>query len=33
MTGCIYVDGATSTFNFDSAGLYGNGLTFLSQSG
>ena len=33
MTGCIYVDGSTSTFNFDRTGLYGNGLTFLSQSG
>jgi hypothetical protein len=33
MTGCIYIDGSTSTFDFDAANLYGNGLTFLSQSG
>ena len=33
MTGCIYIDGSTSTFKFDTSGLYGNGLTFLSQSG
>src|SRR5262249_23141511 len=33
MTGCIYIDGSTSTFNFDSSKLYGNGLTFLTQSG
>ena len=32
MTGCIYIDGSTSTFNFDTSGLYGNGLTFPSQS-
>src|SRR5262249_38681707 len=33
MTGCIYVDGSTSTFDFDATKVYGNGLTFLSQSG
>jgi hypothetical protein len=33
LTGCIYVNGATSTFDFDTSKLYGNGLTFLSQSG
>jgi hypothetical protein len=33
LTGCICVEGSTSTFNFDGAGLYGNGLTFISQSG
>jgi hypothetical protein len=33
LTGCIYVNGATSTFDFDTSKLYGNGLAFLSQSG
>jgi hypothetical protein len=33
MTGCIYIDGATSTFDFQSTGLYGNGITFVNQSG
>jgi hypothetical protein len=31
VTGTIYA--ANNTFDFDSSGLYGNGLAFLSQSG
>ena len=32
ITGCIYIDGSTSTFDFSPDQLYGNGVTLLSQS-